>query len=107
MGLSEEGQAEEWCGMSMVIMGGSMTGMLAVSRAGHDKDTTYVIIGEEDEYVYLADGRIRLVDRPKRKNKKHIQVVKKVQLDKPESGFQDLEIKRAIKKYQEEANVKG
>ncbi len=29
-----------------------MVGMLATSRAGHDKDTTYVIIREEKEYVY-------------------------------------------------------
>ena len=84
-----------------------MVGMLAVSRAGHDRETTYVIIGEEDEYVYLADGQIRTVDRPKRKNKKHVQVIKKVQMDKPADGFKDLEVKRTIKTYQEGANVKS
>ena len=84
-----------------------MIGMLAVSRAGHDRKTTYVIIDEEDEYVYLADGQIRTVDRPKRKNKKHIQVIKKVKLDKPADGFKDIEVKRTIKMYQEEANVKS
>ena len=84
-----------------------MVGMLAVSRAGHDRETTYVIIGEEGEYVYLADGRIRTVDRPKRKNKKHVQVIKKVQMDKPADGFKDLEVKRTIKTYQEGANVKS
>ena len=84
-----------------------MIGMLAVSRAGHDSKTTYVIIDEEDEYVYLADGQIRTVDRPKRKNKKHIQVIKKVKLDKPADGFKDIEVKRTIKMYQEEANVKS
>ena len=84
-----------------------MIGMLAVSRAGHDKETTYVIIDVEDEYVYLADGQIRTVDRPKRKNKKHIQVIKKVKLDKPADGFKDIEVKRTIKMYQEEANVKS
>ena len=84
-----------------------MIGMLAVSRAGHDKETTYVIIGEEGEYVYLADGRSRTVDRPKKKNKRHIQVIKKIQMDKPSDGFKDLEIKRTIKVYQEGANVKS
>ena len=84
-----------------------MIGMLAVSRAGHDRENTYVIIDEEDEYVYLADGQTRTVDRPKRKNKKHIQVIKKVKLDKPTDGFKDLEIKREIKTYQEGANVKS
>ena len=84
-----------------------MIGMLAVSRAGHDQGTVYVITGEEDEYVYLADGQIRTVDRPKKKNKKHIQVIKKIQIDRLADGFKDLEIKRVIKMYQEGANVKS
>ncbi len=84
-----------------------MTGMLAVSRAGHDKDTVYVITGEDGAYVYLADGLARTVEKPKRKNRKHIQVVKKTALQKPEDGFQDSEIRRAIKIYQEESNVKS
>ena len=84
-----------------------MIGMLATSKAGHDQGTAYVITGEEGEYVYLADGQIRTVDRPKRKNKKHIQVIKKIQIDRPADGFKDLEIKRVIKRYQEGVNVKS
>ncbi len=84
-----------------------MTGMLASSKAGHDQKTIYVIIDEDDEYVYLADGRNRTVDRPKKKNRKHIQIIKKIQLARPADGYKDLEIKRVIKQYQEEANVKS
>ena len=84
-----------------------MIGMLAISRAGHDLGTVYVITGEEDEYVYLADGKLKTVDRPKKKNRKHIQIIKKIQIDRPAGGFKDLEIKRAIKTYQEGANVKS
>ena len=51
--------------------------MLASSKAGHDKNTVYVIIKEETEYVYLADGRLKTLAKPKRKNKKHIQIIKK------------------------------
>ena len=39
-------------------------GMLAWSRAGHDKDKLYVIIKTEGEYVYLSDGRLKPVERP-------------------------------------------
>ena len=53
-----------------------MTGMYAVSLAGHDKGQMYVIIKEENEYVYLADGRIRTMEKPKKKKKKHIQLIK-------------------------------
>lgn len=53
-----------------------MTGFLASSKAGHDKNKVYLIIKEDNEYVWLADGEIRTVDRPKKKRKKHIQVIK-------------------------------
>ena len=82
-----------------------MIGMLAVSKAGHDKRNIYVITGEDDEYVYLADGRKRTVAAPKKKNKKHIQIIRKIQTERPNDGYSDLEIKRTIKRYQEEANV--
>lgn len=54
-----------------------MTGYMAISRAGHDKDKIYLIIREEKEYVYLVDGKSKDFDNPKKKNKKHIQVVRK------------------------------
>ena len=50
-----------------------MVGMLAAAKAGHDKDTLYIIIEETDEYVWLTDGKYRPVAKPKKKNKKHIQ----------------------------------
>ena len=40
-------------------------GMMARSLAGHDQNQVYVILKEEGTYVYLADGKIRTVDRPK------------------------------------------
>lgn len=86
----------------------NIVGMLATSKAGHDKDSVYVIIREDGEYIYVADGHSRTTDRPKRKNKKHIQLIKKKRLPEPESGFDDLEIKRTIKEYRrerEERNV--
>ncbi len=83
----------------------AMTGMLAVSKAGHDKRKLYVITGEDSEYVYLADGRKRTAAAPKKKNKKHIQIIRRMKMEKPNDDYSDLEIKRTIKMYQEEANV--
>lgn len=54
------------------------TGMLAWSRAGHDKDKLYVIVKTEDEYVYLSDGRLKPVENPKKKKIKHIQMIKQI-----------------------------
>ncbi len=50
-------------------------GMLARSTAGHDAGKVYVIIQDDGTYVYLADGRIRTLDRLKKKKKKHVQLI--------------------------------
>ena len=50
-------------------------GMLAKSKAGHDKNNVYIVIGEEDRYVYLADGEVRTWEKPKKKKKKHVQPI--------------------------------
>ena len=40
-------------------------GNLAKSLAGHDKGKIYMIIREEKELVYLADGKNRTIERTK------------------------------------------
>ena len=82
-----------------------MIGMLAAAKAGHDKDALYIIIEETDTSVWLADGKYKTIEHPKRKNKKHIQIWKKQtpQLaairEKLLAGerVRDEEIKRAMK----------
>jgi len=54
------------------------TGMLARSKAGHDQQKLYIIIRAEAEYVWLADGDRRTVDNPKKKKKKHIQIIHRI-----------------------------
>lgn len=56
--------------------GECMVGMFAVSLAGHDKGQMYLIIKEENDLVYLVDGRLKCMNNPKKKNKKHLQIVK-------------------------------
>ena len=41
-------------------------GSFAEAIAGHDSGKWYVIFRIENEYVYLVDGRIRTLDRPKK-----------------------------------------
>lgn len=77
----------------------NLAGMLARSKAGHDKNDIYVILREDDAYVYLVDGKIRTIERPKKKNKKHIQIIKKFRVGSEENLLSDLEIKKRIKDY--------
>jgi len=48
-------------------------GQLVKSLVGRDKGKHYLIIGFEASRVLLADGRIRSINRPKKKNPKHLQ----------------------------------
>lgn len=53
-------------------------GMMAKSLAGHDKGKVYLVSGADEQYVYLADGQCRTMDRPKKKKKKHIQIDRRI-----------------------------
>ena len=48
-------------------------GMLARSLAGHDKGKWYVILDTDERNVFLTDGYLRPVQKPKKKNRVHIQ----------------------------------
>lgn len=71
-------------------------GMLARSKAGHDKDRMYVIIRAEDEFVYVADGDLRPLRHMKRKNARHLQPVLKMRL---EGEPDDAAVRSLIRKY--------
>ena len=82
-----------------------MLGKLITSKAGHDKDHLYVVIKAERDLLYLADGKYKTFEHPKKKNKKHIQpinysisqeLVQKLEAGQP---VRDEEIKRELKLY--------
>ena len=82
-----------------------MVGYLAYATAGHDRNKQYVIINEDEQYVWLSDGRLRPLDKPKKKKKKHIQIIKKrVQDDlyerlKNGGIIRDEELRKVIRDY--------
>ncbi len=54
----------------------SLIGRFAISGAGHDKDTLYVIIAQDAKYVYLCDGKYHTLEKPKKKSMKHVTICK-------------------------------
>mgnify|MGYP002512836363 CR=1 FL=1 len=50
-------------------------GTICESLAGHDRGELFVIIEEQREYVFLVNGDSRPLAKPKKKKKKHIQVI--------------------------------
>ncbi len=48
---------------------------LAISLAGHDKDRVYAVVAEQERDVWLADGKHKTLDAPKKKRRSHVQLV--------------------------------
>lgn len=77
-------------------------GMLAWSRAGHDEGQLYVIMDVQDEYVFLTDGRLRPLEKPKKKKKKHVQVFRVIPeefTEFRESNVKNEDIRRVIRRF--------
>lgn len=81
-------------------------GMVAWSRAGHDSGKLYVIIDLDEQFAYLADGRLKRVESPKKKKWKHIQVRKEVPEEFRELDWDSVkneDVKRVIKLIKKES----
>lgn len=81
-------------------------GEFVKSKAGHDKEEIFIIINIEGEYVYLVDGKSRIIEKPKKKKIKHIQIIHQIDEElqsKIEANLilRDEDIKRAIKSYKQ------
>lgn len=49
-------------------------GKVVMSTAGRDKDRYFVVLSVSDNFCYIADGKVRKVDMPKKKKIKHLRV---------------------------------
>ena len=82
--------------------------MLAVSMAGHDRGKVYMIWKEENDFVFLVDGEQRPLAKPKKKNRRHMQVVKKIPdewKNLPLQSITDEKIKHVLKCYNKEKEL--
>ena len=84
-----------------------MIGQFVISKAGHDKDNLYVVVAQEEGYVFLCDGKTKIPEKPKKKKLKHIQPVNRTVdealLRKLQSGEKvySEEIKYAVRQFQQ------
>ncbi|SMC28686.1 hypothetical protein SAMN02745134_03615 [Clostridium acidisoli DSM 12555] len=54
-------------------MNNNYLGVVVYSKAGRDTDRKFVVLDIiNDEYVYISDGDLRKVEKPKRKKIKHL-----------------------------------
>ena len=79
----------------------------AKSLSGHDKNQYYFVLSKDADFFLLVNGTNRSLEKPKKKNEKHVQIIKKLPaeieqiLAKEQSN---LTIKKAIKEYEKLVN---
>jgi ribosomal protein L14E/L6E/L27E len=59
----------------MMIMNNDCNiGRVVVSKSGRDVGELFVVIGIlDDKYVFISDGNLRSVEKPKKKKNKHLE----------------------------------
>lgn len=53
-------------------------GMIVKAVAGRDKERYFAVVGEENGAVLIADGKTRKLQKPKRKNIRHLKFTGKI-----------------------------
>lgn len=53
------------------------TGALVKATQGRESGELFVILDDDGDYAYLANGKTRTILQPKKKNKKHLYLIKK------------------------------
>lgn len=52
-------------------------GQLVICRKGKEKGRLMCIVGADEKFIYVADGKGRPLSKPKRKNPKHVRLTGK------------------------------
>lgn len=77
-------------------------GRVVYSRAGRDKGEFLVITGQADEFLLVCNGKDRPLERPKKKNYKHVGLTNTV-LDSG-SMSTNRSLRRALNKFSQTAD---
>ncbi len=85
-------------------------GSLVFSEAGRDKDGLFVVLSRQGEYCFIADGRSRRVEKPKKKKLKHLRSAGATASLKSKTDLGETptnsEIRKSIKEYAEKTGYK-
>ena len=77
-------------------------GRVVRSKAGHDSNDIFAVVGTDENYVFISDGKQRKVEKPKRKNPKHLEVTSYMLL--PEEMAANGRLKKALSRLRTEAD---
>ncbi len=80
---------------------------LARSLSGHDKNQVYLVWKKEERFAWLVNGTTHTIERPKKKNTKHFQIIKNIPENvrkrlKEKEPLTDVTIRQAVRAYERE-----
>ena len=79
-------------------------GQIVYSKNGRDKGRAFIVVDFDNEYLFLVDGQLRKLEKPKKKKIKHVQSCKKVEESikyKIENNLylNDADVRKALAAY--------
>jgi len=79
-------------------------GQIVFSKRGRDKGMAFIVLSTQGEYLYLADGKLRPQEKPKKKKLKHVQptnTVSTVVVAAMDSGrLLDSDLRKALAEFE-------
>jgi len=80
-----------------------LRGTIVFSKKGRDKGRAMVVLESDGKYLTLADGKIRTLEKTKKKKQKHVQPTNTVIELKPTCGrvLQDADIRKGLREFLE------
>lgn len=79
-------------------------GQVVYSKSGRDKRRPFIVVDFDGQYVYLVDGDLRKLEKPKKKKIMHVQIVNdvidyiKVKLERNEY-LNDADFRKVLQAY--------
>ncbi|MDR1539253.1 MAG: RNA-binding protein [Clostridiales bacterium] len=87
----------------MLDMDSFALGGIVFSKRGRDKGKAFVVVSIEGRYLYLADGKLRKIEKPKKKKAAHAQNTRSVSMEARtkilEGAISDSDLKKVLKAF--------
>lgn len=79
-------------------------GQVVYSKSGRDKRRPFIVVDFDEQYVYLVDGDLRKLEKPKKKKFMHVQIVNVVIEDikqrlENDDYLNDADFRKALQTY--------
>jgi len=83
-------------------------GQIVFSKSGRDKGKVFIVMAVEGEYAFLTDGKLRPLNKLKKKKAKHIQptnTITDLAVSGGISNLKDADIRKWLKAFMNKEEV--